>query len=272
MFTFSFKEMLVDICKHLEAAPNAEALFKGVMGIKSLQSSYHLMVRYKGTGNSFTKAFLASKYIASKLLGKCNASTFRTAYDLASHHANPAFLGWVVEFDFISQMMASVETTNTLDFVNADGSKSAVTWQVPEVIDFNPDDDLDISAIPFGTWLKPVKWNQEGYDLTGLFQDSGQQGQSYLRFVQITNAAEHGMNLLYFRQLTDKVEKILGKKVGVEIILVSPVDTRGRSPTKIKVKFGDALNKTTIGATANVWTSECVETSILRPFFVRQRA
>ena len=53
------------------------------------------------------------------------------------------------------------------------------------MIDFDPLREFDKSAIPLGTWLRPVKWNQEGYNLAVLLFDL--KLNSYcLRFVQLT--------------------------------------------------------------------------------------
>ena len=270
MFALSHEEMLDDIHFHLDNVPNMHELLQRHVGVRSSQSKNHLMIKYRSKRSKRTfDVFLASKYVASRLLKACEASIFRMAYDMASVHENPAFLGWIVEFDFISQLK-SCEENGQFEFVDANKVKNGFVWHVPAVIDFNPDIDFEISAMPLGTWLKPEKWNQEGYDLTGLFCDSDQT-KPYLRFVQITHAVEHTVNLIHFRRLAEKVESKLHSKVGIDIVLVSPVNFRGRNPTKIKVKNEAALSAFAIASNAGKrWTPEEVEGSVTKLFFIRQ--
>jgi hypothetical protein len=267
MFALTFEEMLVDIEYHLSRISNASVLLNGFVGVTS---QHHLMTRYK-KDKSF-RLFLASKYVASCLLSTCEASVYRMAYNMAAQNGFPAFLDWVVEFDFISQMKshANKNGLRQFEFVGVDQGTDSVTsvWDVPDLIDFDPDDDFDKAAMPVGTWLKPVKWNQEGYDLTGLFCDDSDNTQLYLRFVQITNAIEHIANMQHFKRLTDKVERKFEKVVEVEIVLVSPVAFRGRSPTKITVKNDGALSTTRVRSAGFNWTPERVQSSIQQLFFV----
>ena len=201
MFANTMEEMLADILYYLESVSDKQALLNGYVGTSSPQASNHLMVRFK-SGDRF-KVFPASKYIASQVLSSCNAAVYRIAYDLATSHANPAFLGWVVEFDFIAQLKE--RKGRKFDFVSKEGKISSISWDVKDVIDFDPRSALNDSTMPPGTWLKPGKWNQEGYDLTGLFCDSVS-GKRYLRFVQITNAVDHTTNLAHFKLLIDRVK------------------------------------------------------------------
>lgn len=81
--------------------------------------------------------------------------------------------------------------------------------------------------------------------------------------VQITYAVEHAINLIHFRRLAEKMESKLDSTVGIEIVLVSPVDFRGSNPTKIKVKNEAAFSAFAIASNAEKrWTREEVEGSI----------
>ena len=163
-----------------------------MLGASSPEAISHLLVRFKVDDGS--AVFLASKYIARQVLRSCDASVYKVAYHLAeAHHPNPTFLGWVVELDFIAQMENS--KGGKLEFVNENGKKNGIEWDIPDVINFDPQNSFDSSML--GTWLKPVKWNQEGYDLAGLFKFPGQE-KLCLRFVQITNAVQHTVNMVHF--------------------------------------------------------------------------
>ncbi len=69
----------------------------------------------------------------------CKASLYRLAYTLDSQQENPAFLGWVVEFDFISQMRQCFEQKHMFEFVKEDGTYAGTQWSVSQFIDFDQD-------------------------------------------------------------------------------------------------------------------------------------
>ena len=262
MFTYKIEEVLREIEIKIQQVPDSKVFLSSRVGITNQANSDHLMVRYK-SGNLFA-SFLISKYVTSRLLQICEASVFKIAYSLASENENPSFMEWVVEFDFISQLKAS--TNSTIKLFTSEASNAEVEWKVPGVIDFDPDTDFDASALPLGMWLKPVKWNQEGYDLVGLFQDAQNDEIPYLRFVQITNAEAHKANLKHFRKLAAKVAG-LGLEVGVEIVMISPV---GNNPTSVDIKNENLLQEFRIGSTKTKWSSTSVRPSIVQYFFKKQ--
>ena len=258
MFMRSIKEVVEEIERKIFGIRDVEGFFLNRVGVTNQDYSNHLMVRYK-SGNTFAN-FLISKYVASLLLEKCEASVFRIAYSLASRNENPSFTAWVVEFDFISQMRRSINSSIKLVTL----SRCEVEWSVPDLINFDPDSSF--GALPLRAWLRPAKWNQEGYDLVGLFQDRPTDI-PYLRFVQIANAGEHTANLMHFRKLASKVVVALKKEIGIEIVMVSPV---GDSPTRIILKNENVLQEFRIKDTKDKWLPSIVETAILQYFFNKQ--
>ncbi len=266
MFSLSQEELLHTIKVHAAQILNVEALINGTLGENCLISSNHLLSRYKN-GSTIT-VFMTSKFVASRLLSKCEASAYRVVYSLASQLANPAFLGWVVEFDFISQMRRCCVQERSFEFVSSVEITSGIQWSVPKLVDFDPDSAFKASEMPEGCWLKPVKWNQEAYDLMGLFCDS-QSGNRYLRFVQITDAAEHTANFQIFQKIAAVAQDVLKCELGIEIIVVSP-DTRAKFPTKILKKNASSLFSFNIGPTDLKWKSESMDTSIEFLYFKLQ--
>jgi hypothetical protein len=258
MFTKSIEQVVQEIDGQVSGIRDVEGFLLNRVGITNQDNINHLMVRYR-SGKTFTN-FLISKYVASLLLEKCEASVFKVAYSLASTNENPSFTRWIVEFDFISQIRRSLN--RTIKLITEDDAE--VEWSVPDLISFDP--DSQIGALPLGTWFKPTKWNQEGYDLVGLFKDQPTEIH-YLRFVQVTNAEEHDANLLHFRRLAVKVAASLGDVLGVEIVMVSPV---GNIPTKIKVKNENALQEFRIKDSQEKWLASNVKSSILQYFFNKQ--
>jgi hypothetical protein len=86
------------------------------------------------------------------------------AYGIASGLNNPSFTGWVVETDFINQVMLA--KGKQLEIVGD-------SWDVLEVIE-NCDMDsaetimLYEQQLQEGCWLLPKRWNQGSYDLVWI--------------------------------------------------------------------------------------------------------
>ena len=115
MFAMKYKEMLDDIHYHLENIPNPHDLLQRRVGVSSSQSKNYLMVRLRYRSKKTVKVFLPSKYVDSRLLKTCQASIIRKGYDMALCDENPAFLGWIVELDFISQLESSEKKNVSLN-------------------------------------------------------------------------------------------------------------------------------------------------------------
>jgi hypothetical protein len=263
MFAVSQEKLVNVIRVYIAQAPNVQYLLSGLVSYNSPVSSNQLMCRYKN-GSSF----ISSKYVASRLLSQCASTAYQIAYALASEQDNPAFLGWVVEFDIISQMRRCSVAVSELDLCNGDGS--VVNWNVSRLIDFDPDSfnsPADASMMPVGSWLKPVKWNQEAYDLAGLFREDERY---YLRFVQITYADSHTADVQVFQRLATSAVKNLGLEIyGVEIIVLSPA-SRINKPTQIRTKNGIFLSLFHVGLTEAKWTRLSIENHIKFHYFKQQ--
>jgi hypothetical protein len=264
MFSVSHKRLMEMISRHVSQVPNVEQLLLGNTGENNSVSSNHLMASYK-IGLEFSSCII-SKHVASVLLSKSESSVYKIAYNLASQQNNPAFLGWIVEFDFISQMRQCCAQRKQFEFVNDGFQGVSVRWDVPALLDFDPD-CYDKSQMPVESWLKPVKWNQEAYVLIGLFFD---QGQHYLRFVQITNANDHTANLQVFQKSVEMAKNKLGIDFGVEIIVVSPL-FRVQDPTNIILRNERSLSKVKIGSTTRFWTGETARSCIKFLYFNQQK-
>ena len=49
-----------------------------------------------------------------------------------------------------------------LEFVDSRGNKCGTTWDIKDVIDFDPREDVEVSSMPVGTWLKAVMESRRG--------------------------------------------------------------------------------------------------------------
>ncbi len=125
-----------------------------------------------------------------------------------------------------------------------------VTWPVPSFITFDPD---NISKIPLNSWLKPVKWNQEGFDMACVVQEEAE-GRIYLRYVQVTNGQTHKANIQYLSKFASKIADVLNipEGLGIEFVVVYPI--RAIPPTITIVPSSGHLSHFNVGKSMDKWT------------------
>jgi hypothetical protein len=81
--------------------------------------------------------------------------------------------------------------------------KEEQTWPGSSVINFDPEhitmEILNRSPI----WLKPVKWNQGGYD--AVYIDTGK---NLVRFVQVTRGKTHSFKIRFFHEFLSNLDRV----------------------------------------------------------------
>ncbi len=217
MFANTVRSVKAEIARYVGMVKNFEQLINEVHGIQSSESSNHLLMRYKGTDGPET--FFVSRFALKMLLhASKDRSDIRRAYALAKQHKNPAFLGWVVEFDFMEQL-ADTCASRAKCFNLYSNLQGNVVWRVSSVKSFDP-------HLPFEEpWLRnqfrrPIKWNQGGYDAVGLFKVGTRM---VVRFIQVTRGKTHKMNMKFFANLAAKFSAYYhAEDIGVEIYLMLP--------------------------------------------------
>ena len=200
------------------------------------------MSTYPGSSN---KKFFTSPFIAKIALREGGNEAVRLAYGIASGLRNPSFTGWVVEMDFISQIMACKGGSLTL---------ANDSWEVTDYVECAMDrDSMEqfSNRIVSGCWLLPTKWNQGGYDLACVLTFKEE---LLLRCVQITNSASRSLNLKYFRELAMSLFAVLKRGIErIDIVVVNPNDVSDFSITKSLVKHSGTLSKWKVGETEETW-------------------
>jgi hypothetical protein len=94
----------------------------------------------------------------------------RLAYGIASGLRYPSLMGWVVEMDFVNQILDST----TINEVGSEtgAMKDKERWKVNNVIhqfEVIEDHFKKVSEQPVdGCWILPAKWNQAAEDLVCL--------------------------------------------------------------------------------------------------------
>jgi hypothetical protein len=113
----------------------------------------------------------------------------------------------------------------------------------------------------FNQYLRPIKWNQGGYDAVGLVLVAGKR---VLRFIQVTQGETHKLKLRYFSDLAGRFQDATnsgtntGQPIdGVEICIMLP-RSEGRSLSDIpdiKVENCGQLLHYNVGGSSTKWSS-----------------
>jgi hypothetical protein len=258
MWAKSFSSVKYKIARCLKRVTDYIGILKGAIGEGIAGSVNHLMCDYR-EGSFFT-----SQYVAKQVLGRGGHEAVRLAYGIAAGLNNPSFTGWVVEMDFLNQVVDANSRRNGLEVIHEVRSETGVTehkerWEVNRVID-----KLEVVKDHFekvseqlvdGCWILPAKWNQAGYDLVCLLagNSNGGDGQKkfMIRFIQLTRAVTHDFNLHHFEDFaTCLIEALKCEVTGIEIVVIVP---SGITETSVRIKNGGRLAHFKMGYTNTLW-------------------
>ncbi|KAF0684569.1 Aste57867_23487 [Aphanomyces stellatus] len=179
----------------------------------------------------------------------------RSTYGLADGLQNGSFTGWVVEMDFIQQIMNAKGDALKLKSVN--NSDAEASFDVSGFVRCNVNKaDLMKVAIEEqrsknDLWLLPDKWNQPGFDLLCLrYCDVG----VVLRYVQVTAAKSHTLKLEHFRKSASILREALGVPdiERIEIFMAIPSDT---DDFKVSNVTGN-LSGWRVGESSELWKDQ----------------
>lgn len=227
MFEYDVEGIKQEIKYYIAKANNYSSLMAFATGPRSDYSLNHLIMNIQNKDRN--ELFFVSQCALDLCLQQWNNGTdIKYAYSLARKHKNPAFLGWVVQFDFIDQIrrlsMGSQrrESANKLGVYDMEGVVEE--WLVSGVTDFDSTaSNLDGEGWQKGHWMLPILWNQAGYDAASLCETDS--GCRYLKIVQITRGKAHNLKIGVFANLLRQVGDALGKEIhGVEIVILMPAE------------------------------------------------
>jgi hypothetical protein len=132
MFEHFVREIIATVERLLNKVDNFRSLLEGARGPQAKESLNHLLMMYRA--QSQFQTFFVSQYVLKQLLSKSKDKTdILSAYKLALIHENPAFLGWVVEFDFIQTLLNSVSPVGGNALVLYDYQQRKIVWQVSSI-------------------------------------------------------------------------------------------------------------------------------------------
>jgi hypothetical protein len=264
MFANTVHNVQAQVDLYVERVKNFEQLVNRSHGIRSSDSSNHLLVRYKGTDGPET--FFVSRFALKKLLhASRDRSDIRRAYALAKQHNNPAFLGWVVEFDFLEQLADSCASRAKI-FNLYSNLRGDVLWRVSSVQSFDPHAPFEEPWL-LNQFRRPIKWNQGGYDAVGLFKEGRRM---VVRFIQVTRGRTHKINMIFIASLAAKFSaNYPAQDMGVEIYLVLPRFQGSEFVLKTtpKIVNNGLLTRYFVGNNARRWPAQNEELAISFLYF-----
>ena len=260
MFAMPHKMAMFHIHACLECVDDYRVLLERRRGIRTQDYCNHLLVSVEGRGSCYVPQdnfVFVSSYVARLVLSKCKLPVIRSAYELADVRYNPAFLGWVFEFDFIARLALASQAPDIADkIMDVYATNGAIErWMVPGICEFVEFSLFQVKRqLNDGHWLRLKDWNEAGYDLVCL--TANDDGSRTLRFVQITRGSSHSMNLTYFDNLATSVHALIGNDLRVDVVVLSPCGWGNTHlPPRIRVT-GSGLSKWRVISGETHWPAQ----------------
>ena len=156
--------------------------------------------------------FIISEFAAIEFASRQGPDSISMLIQTFKDSINPAMDGWFLEMLFFSRLRHS-----GVKLFDSDDKEVGV-WKDSQLLSFN------LPSFPMipndrGIWLKPLKWNQGGFDAVYVDRSLGS-----VRFIQITRGQSHSLKLEIFcaflQCLSASVESFVVKRI--EIVFLVP--------------------------------------------------
>jgi hypothetical protein len=231
MFEFSIDDTKLDLKTYLDKVGNYKNIFREAGGDAAPDAVNHLrgltMIHGQPT------YFFISQYVAHWLSEKCDDErTFIIdGYKTAAQTGNPAFRGWIFEFDVDYQLkQAKISGPITVTIRNEDPSKIGVEqWQVDKYVTFTSVDNLLPHLRSLSSdqhlWAKPQLWCQKAYDFLHFHRTLG--SELHMVAVNASHAQKHRVLLQILATLGKNLaEKDVCAVQSIQFEFVVPVDSQ----------------------------------------------
>jgi hypothetical protein len=186
MFHFKTATVTDFLSNAVEAVSDIMPYISGTIGDVSDNVINRLFSHYRKPGEMNRKArytCIVSGWAASLLAMKGGPDLVKKLAAVTRRKNNPAMNGWLFEMWFFALLSRRGVTVY-------DGLGKEQEWERSQVHTLT-----DIPTLPEdrGVWLKPIKWNQGGYDAIFIDKTRGK-----VRFVQVTRGESHSFKIEYF--------------------------------------------------------------------------
>ena len=267
MFATRFERLRQIIARNLDRVPNFETFFQGLCGLRSADTNHLVTVFTDASSSSESRnRNFVSKYVGARLFQTFKTRSFSLAYSLAAENKNPAFRGWIHEFDLVDQIQALKNISSPLQLINPTNSH-VEKLDIPGFEEFDPQfTDGVQSQLKACYWLRPMRWNQAGYDLVRTSKVN--ESKFILQIMQVTGGKTNELNLKHFAELAINVAKTLGEETTVEIYVLVPNSV---AQPELTIENGGALAAFKVGSGEEKWEFTQVRRHILfRRFETRE--
>ncbi|EKX35137.1 hypothetical protein GUITHDRAFT_118684 [Guillardia theta CCMP2712] len=210
MFERRTDEAIQELRDGIEAVPDFASLFDMGMGERANNAVNRLHGKYRvGDEVHWT---LVSRFVSMELAQRLGETFVRKIEELVDATGNPTLRGWLFEMLFFARIRgAGLQLTTRSEIVD--------DWKRCNVIRLEA---MQIHKLQEKTkvarvCLKPLKWNQGGYDAVIV-----DWSEKFVRFVQVTTRQSHDLKLRYMAKCLQLLG--IGKEEGwkVEIVFVVP--------------------------------------------------
>lgn len=201
MFEFSFSTLKKDIYRHVDKVPNYRLLFSSGSGENAQAAVNHLrgvtLVSIEGEMYRKKVYFFISQYTAVTLAEKCEErkAFLVSSYKQADETQNPAYKGWIFEFDFDYQLQCAFKTHRAFyDSLPAEnkGVDSYVSFSSLMTLG----DAIEALKVGEVLWAKPKLWCQKAYDFLCFWKANDADGEAInMVVVNATVAQTHSVLL-----------------------------------------------------------------------------
>jgi hypothetical protein len=199
MFEFDYSTWKNDFDRHFEKVPNYEQLFASACGENTLVAVNHLRGVTLVTTEEYTKKafFFISQYTAVTLGEKCDDRRvfLIKSYKQADETQNPAYKGWIFEFDFDYQLQSARKAKHAFYDSLPTENKIVDSYEL-----FSKPMALGdaITSLEVGKvlWAKPQLWCQKAYDFLCFWKENDAGGEAVnMVVVNATVAQTHSVLL-----------------------------------------------------------------------------
>ena len=195
-------DVMTECDKLITAVDNVDDLVKGVSG-----SANHNTINHLRAIDADGRPSFVSEYAVRALVEWNELSSVAHLTTLAKTKLkdNPAFDGWVLELEFLTQLkMACVSVSREIE-VYTTAAAQPTRWPVSGfttgvTIEGVARGDFQIDLSP-GQWLVPKRFNHGAFDAVQFVAAAGDDGKLKARFVNVTRAVRHDVKCQYMINL-----------------------------------------------------------------------
>ncbi len=249
MFEHSINSIQRVICSHLEKVSHFSSLMSFATGLRSAESCNHLLIKFRDVPDIF---FVSQCAMDLALKRWSKGVDIKYAYSLAEKHKNPAFLGWVVQFDFFDQIRVAASLPHGQNKISVfDADETSEEWTVEKVINFDSKAmKLNPDHWQVNNWMLPMRWNQAGYDAACLVLR--RDGNLCLKIVHITKAVQHTLDLNSFAVLIKSISDSIKAEIrGIDVVVLM---LTGTAMPSFDLKEAGDLQSVEVGEGPKTWS------------------